>query len=170
MLNSGITSINVPIQSAIDQILAYYGDNKDSLDRQINRSMDFEYDVVDSFEQSGQKVPSILAHNALFIDCHYLNKDFYSIVFDLALVLKQHNYGLFVLARSRLNQILVFLRDTLQVCEFVPEVDIVLKDQMQLYMKPFEQTRRELREIQGHLKTLLSTNLDGSVNSSRFSM
>ena len=75
-------------------------------------------------------MPSILSSNAIFVDCKYLNKDFYEIVFNLALLLRQHNYGLFVLARQQLNQFLVFLRDDLRVCENVPEIDLVIREQM----------------------------------------
>ena len=71
-------------------------------------------------------MPDILSSNAIFIDCQYLNKDFYSIVYDSALTLQKHNFGLFVLARNRLNELLVFLRDDLRVCENVPEIDITL--------------------------------------------
>ena len=39
--------------------------------------MDFTYTVIDEFEGAGQKVPEIIAHNAFFIDCSYMNKDLY---------------------------------------------------------------------------------------------
>ena len=95
--------------------------------------MDFPYIVIDAFEDSGQKIPELIAHNAVFIDCAYMHKDLYSIVFDLSMLLKEQNYGLFVIARKRLNQILVYARDELNVCEYVPEVDIVVKDQVAVY-------------------------------------
>ena len=41
----------------------------------------------------------MLSHNAVFIDCGFLHKDIYETVYDLSLVLKEHNYGIFVLAR-----------------------------------------------------------------------
>ena len=90
--------------------------------------MNFEYDVIDSFDDGGQKVAQILSDNAIFIDCQYLHKDLYSMVFDLANLLREGNYGLFILARVRLNQILVYLRDELEVCEYVPEIDIKLRN------------------------------------------
>ena len=49
-------------------------------------------------------------------------------VFNLANLLREGNYGLFILARVRLNQILVYLRDELEVCEYVPEIDIKLRN------------------------------------------
>ena len=90
--------------------------------------MNFEYDVIDTFDDGGQKVAQILSDNAIFIDCQYLHKDLYSMVFDLANLLREGNYGLFILARVRLNQILVYLRDELEVCEYVPEIDIKLRN------------------------------------------
>ena len=95
--------------------------------------MNFEYEVIDSFDDAGNKISQILSHNAVFVDCGYLNKDFYEIIYNLAIVLQQHNYGLFVLLRPRLNQLLVYMRDELKICDFVPEIDIVFKNQMELY-------------------------------------
>ena len=51
--------------------------------------MDFKYEVIDSFTDAGQKVPEIIAQNAAFIDCSYLNNDIYSIIFDLSQILKE---------------------------------------------------------------------------------
>ena len=96
--------------------------------------MNFNYEVLDSFEESGNKISSILSHNAIFLDCSYLNKDFYQIIYDFSMVLKKHNYGIFVLVRQQLNQLLVSMRDEMNLCDFVPEIDIVLKDQMGIYV------------------------------------
>ena len=90
--------------------------------------MDFTYTVIDDFEGAGQKIPEIIAHNAFFIDCSYMHNDFYQIIYDLALIIKEENYGLFVLARHRLNKALVFVRDSLNACDYVPEIDLVVKD------------------------------------------
>lgn len=98
-----MTRFRIPFEELIDGVLAYYGENKDELDEQLTKSMDFDYNVIDSFDDSGNKIPQLLSHNAIFIDCAYLHKDLYSMVYDLALILKEHNYGLFVLARQRLN-------------------------------------------------------------------
>lgn len=98
-----MTRFRIPFIELIDGVLAYYGENKEELDEQLTKSVDFDYNVIDSFDDSGNKIPQLLAHNAIFIDCAYLHKDLYSMVYDLALILKEHNYGLFVLARQRLN-------------------------------------------------------------------
>jgi hypothetical protein len=58
----------------------------------------------------------MLSHNAVFIDCGFLHKDIYDMVYDLALVLKEHNYGLFVLTRQNLNELLVYIRDEMRAC------------------------------------------------------
>ena len=170
LLESGVTSVRIPLLDTIDSLLIYYGTNKDELDTDFAKSMNFKYDVIDSFKDSGNKVPSVVAHNAVFIDCHYLHKDIYQMIFDLAIVLKDRNYGLFVLARQRLNELLVYVRDDLNVCEFVPEVDIVVKDQMSVYSKGFVAANAELRELQDSLRSALRTNIDGSGNPSEFSM
>ena len=96
--------------------------------------MNFNYEVLDSFEESGNKITSVMSHNAIFVDCTYLNKDFYQILNHFTMVLKRHNYGIFVLARPRLNRLLVSMRDEINICDIVPEIDIVLKDQMGIYV------------------------------------
>ena len=101
---------------------------------QFDQSLNFDYEILDSFEESGNKIASVMSHNAIFVDCTYLNKDFYQIIYDLALVLKNHNYGIFVLARQQLNHLLVSMRDEMNLCDSVPEIDIVLKDQMGIYV------------------------------------
>ena len=128
----------------MDNMLAYYVQNKQVLDEELSRSFDFDYQVIDSFDDAGNKAPEILTQNAIFVDCHYLNKDLYQVVYDLALVLQKHNYGLFVVARKNLNSMLVFIRDSLNVCEYVPEIDIVVKNQMDIYSQPFEQANAEM--------------------------
>ena len=54
--------------------------------------------------------------------------DFYQMVFDLAMIIKNNDYGLYIIMRPRLNEVLVNLRDNLNVCDAVPEVDIKFKD------------------------------------------
>ena len=142
-------------------MLRYYRNNKESLDSELAKSMDFEYNVIDKFNDSGNKMPSILAENSVFVDCTYLNKDIYDIIFNLALTLKEHNYGLFVVARQRLNQLLVVVRDKLNLCEFVPEVDIVLKDQLDIYSQSHEKAEAYLHSIESDLRLILKTDAKG---------
>ena len=89
LLESGVTSVRIPVRKTIEDFLIYYSRNKEALDEQFNRSMDFTYSVIDTFENSGQKIPDIIAHNAIFIDCAYLHKDLYSILFDLSQLLRE---------------------------------------------------------------------------------
>lgn len=84
------------------------------------------------------------------------------------MVMREQNYGLFVLARNRLNQMLVYIRDDLEVCNQVPEIDIVLKDQMAFYTKPYGETNDAMTEIKKELKIALETNLDGTPNETIF--
>lgn len=165
LLESGVTSVRIPVRKTIEDFLIYYSRNKEALDEQFNRSMDFTYSVIDAFEDSGQKIPDIIAHNAIFIDCAYLHKDLYSILFDLSQLLKEQNYGLFVIARKRLNQMLVYARDDLNVCNYVPEVDIVVKDQVSVYSLPYEEAETLLKELQFKLYNVL-----GVHNTNQFTM
>jgi len=128
MLDNSLTKFQVPLASTLDFALLSYANNKEMLDAQLGRSFEFDYYVLDTFSDIGNKAPIILAQNAIFMDCGYLHKDLYEIVYELALVLMKHNYGLFVLVRERLNQTLVYIRDELDACGYVPEIDIVFKD------------------------------------------
>ena len=37
------------------------------------------------------------------------------------------------------------------MCDNVPEIDIVLKNQFEIYSQPFEKANADLREIEGNL-------------------
>ena len=53
LLTSGITSIKLPLTETIDNILLYYGEHKEQMDAQLKESMDFRYDIIDTFDDSG---------------------------------------------------------------------------------------------------------------------
>ena len=53
LLESGVTSVRIPVRKTIEDFLIYYSRNKEALDEQFNRSMDFTYSVIDAFEDSG---------------------------------------------------------------------------------------------------------------------
>ena len=54
---------------------------------------------MDTYENSGEKVVGMLANKSHMIECRHVNLDLYDIAYDLALVLRGHDYGLFVLLR-----------------------------------------------------------------------
>lgn len=112
----------------------------------------------------------MLSSTAIFVDCNYLHKDIYEILYNSSIVLRERNYGLFLLVRQRLNEALVFIRDDLNLCDYVPEIDIVFKNQMSLYSKPFEEANLVLRGLEGDLQEALSKNLDGSMQETQFRM
>ena len=82
-------------------------------------------------------------------------------VFDLAMIIKNNDYGLYIIMRPRFNQVLVNLRDNLNVCDAVPEVDIKFKDQVELYILS-ESPGEKVEGIKGRLLSVMSENLDGS--------
>jgi len=99
MIDRGLTKFRIPLIDTIDNILLYYAENKENLDQELTKSLEFQYNVIDSFESAGNKVPAMLAPKAIFIDCNYLHKDLYQVLYGSALVLREHNYGLFLLVR-----------------------------------------------------------------------
>ena len=54
--------------------------------------------------------------------------DAYKIIFDLAILLSEHNTNLFLLMRNSLNKLLVNVRDNLTVCDYSPSIAVILKD------------------------------------------
>ena len=107
MIDNDLTQIRIPLTKNIDKILLNYAEKKEEIDAELSQSLELHYKVIDSYDDIGNKAPMMLANNAIFIDCNYVNKDLYDIIYRFSLVLREHNYGLFVLARKKLNQILV---------------------------------------------------------------
>ena len=66
-------------------------------------ALELKYKVIDSFKDIGNKAPTILANNAIFVDCSYLNKDLYNIITKLKNVLKDHNMAIFLVMRKKIN-------------------------------------------------------------------
>ena len=128
MLDRSLTLLRIPLISKIDDFLLNYAENKEEIDQELKKSLEFKYNVLDSFEDVGNKVPSMLAPNSIFTDCNYLHKDIYQVLYDSALILRKRNFGLYLLVRKRLNEVLVYIRDDFNACEAVPEIDIVFKN------------------------------------------
>lgn len=78
MLVNQITSAKIPVLSTIDSMLEYYGTNKEQIDMEFARSLDFDYKIIDTFESdSSGKAPQTFLKTATFVDCAYVNKDLY---------------------------------------------------------------------------------------------
>ena len=59
LLENGLSGVKLPLYWTLDQILLYYSDHKELLDEQFDQSMNFNYEVLDSFEESGNKISSL---------------------------------------------------------------------------------------------------------------
>ena len=57
LLTNNLTRFKLPIKDLIGGVLDYYKENKDQIDQQVSQSLDFKYNVIDSFENSGNKIP-----------------------------------------------------------------------------------------------------------------
>lgn len=53
-------------------MLLRYSESKESFDEKMSNAVKFDYKVIDSFENSGNKIPSPLENSAIFVDCHYI--------------------------------------------------------------------------------------------------
>ena len=55
-------------------------------------------------------------------------------LFRVAQLIKESDYGLFLIVRPFLNKVMVQVRDDLNLCDAVPEIDIKLKNPIDLYV------------------------------------
>lgn len=77
---------------------------------------------------------------------------------------------MFALTRTQLNELLVYIRDELNICDVVPEIDIVLKDQLAVYSQPHKEQELYMLDVTKQIEDLMRTNLDGSPSDVEFSM
>ena len=102
------------------------------------------------------------AKNTIFVDCGWLHKDLYDIVYELAMILEQRNIVLYAALVPRLNQILVYLRDRFSVCDYAPEINVLLTNSTDFYLAKDEDLQGKTQRKAAELLEALSTNLDGS--------
>jgi len=57
-------------------MLLKYSESKESFDEKMSNAVKFDYKVIDSFENSGNKISAVLENSAIFIDCRYVQNDF----------------------------------------------------------------------------------------------
>ena len=106
---------------------------------------------------------ALISKNTIFIDCRYLHKDLYDIVFKLCKILEEKNILLFAALRPRLNQILIYIRDRLSVCDYAPEASVILNDQAEYYVQGQASTP-SIPTMANKLLDAFKTNLDGTLN------
>ena len=75
-----------------------------------------------------------IAKNTIFIDCGWLHKDLYDIVYELAMILERRNIVLYAALVPRLNEILIYLRDRFSVCDYAPEINVMLANATEFYL------------------------------------
>ena len=67
----------------------------------MSEAVSFDYKVINEFETSGNKMPEILSHTAIFIDCRYLHFDMSEMINDLSELLKEANKVIYLLIEKR---------------------------------------------------------------------
>lgn len=126
-----MSETEIDLRELINQSLLAYGNNEETIKNeitQLSKYSSFKYRVNDTYTETGGKIPNALAQNSLFIDCHYMNKDMYQFVYSVSLQIKRRNYPLFLSLRTRLNKLLVFIRDEVNMCEYAMTLEAVLSD------------------------------------------
>ena len=87
----------------LDDAFDWYVSNKSEVDNDIDKSLSYTYKAIDDFDDGGGKVSNLISKNSIFIDCKYLHKDMYDIIFELAMILQDKHVLLYAALRPRLN-------------------------------------------------------------------
>ena len=100
----------------------------------MSQAVQFTYKVVEAFDSTGNKIPEVLSHNAIFVECSHVQKDIIEVMEGLAMLMKEFNLVFYAIIEQRLNSFVDLMEERRFACNYVPEIDIVLKDQMGIYM------------------------------------
>ena len=147
----------------MDEAFNWYLENKNTIDADIDRSLSYTYKAIDEFNDGGGKIISFIAQNSVLIDCKWLYKDLYDIIYELAMILEEKHLVLYMSLRPRLNQILVYIRDELSVCDYAPEINALLKEQPAYYLGE-DKSLASIPELADKLLESFKRNPDGSIN------
>ena len=147
--------------------------NKDTINSDIQGTLSYSYKAIDEFSSGGGKVSNLISKNTIFVDCKYLHKDLYDIVYELAMILEDKNIVLYAALRPRLNQILIYIRDRLSVCDYAPEVNVLLKNSTDYYLADHYTTHSApatIPEMADKLLNSFKKNIDGSTNTNEINL
>ena len=87
------------LNDLIEEKLLYYAKNKVEIDINLQKAFEVNYNIVDIYDDSGLKIVSMLTDSSSIVDCRYINLDLYDSVLDVAKLLREHDYGLFLILR-----------------------------------------------------------------------
>ena len=79
------------------------------------------------------------------------------------MILEERHLLLYSALRPRLNQILVYIRDELSVCDYAPEINVLLKDQSAYYIRE-DDSLPTIPQMGDHLMNAMKKNTDGTLN------
>ena len=116
-------------------MIAIYSQNQEVINAQVYNALNINYSVQGTFSDSGRKIANFLADANIFIDCGKMNMDVYKIVFDFSMILQEHYFSLFLTLRHSLNVLLVQIRDNLDICNYAPELNLIIKNKYETYMQ-----------------------------------
>ena len=163
MLNEGKSTTSAPLKDLLNEVFDWYVENESEINSDIDKSLSYTYTAIDAFSDGGGKISNVIAKNSIIIDCKFLHKDLYDIIYTLAIMLQDKHIVLYSALRPRLNQILVYIRDRLSVCDYAPEINAILVDQPSYYTD-LDGSLPTIPELANNLIENLKTNEDGSLN------
>ena len=89
---------------------------------------------------------------------------------ELSLVVKGMNKVVYSLIQKSLNDFITKISKEKFACNYVPEVDIILKDQMKLYLSSNDEILTQTGNIQSKILKSLKYNNDGTTNPTQYKM
>ena len=134
MLDNDKSIYSAPLKQILNEAFDYYLEHKDSIDSDVQGTLSYAYKAIDQFDDGGGKVSRYVAKNTIFVDCGFLHNDLYDMVFQLAMILEERNIVLYTALVPRLNEILIYLRDRFSVCDYAPEINVLLSNQTDFYL------------------------------------
>lgn len=134
-----MTNFSVNVVQIIERALLEYSQGKDGYDARLTQAVQFDYKVIASFEGSGNKVPKLLAQNAIFVECSHIQKDIKEMMQNLMAVFRGFSPTVYFLMQTSFENFLIQINDQKFICDYVPEIDFVLANQNDIYMETIEE-------------------------------
>ena len=72
-----------------EDALIIYSESKEEYDERLSEAVQFDYDIADEFETSGNKIPANFEKTAIFVDCAFVGNDIHAIVTQLSVLLEE---------------------------------------------------------------------------------
>ena len=102
LIMNNLTNFEINILGLLRGLLVSYSERKEEYDEKLSQAVLFDYRVLDSFEESGNKMPEILSYNSILVDCRYVQRDIVEMIDKLSKIVQESNYLIYSMVEKRL--------------------------------------------------------------------